>query len=117
MGLSNAARAAPAKAGDAPQLSSYGGVDLQANIPNEAPAQAESDPAQITCASMRADELRGCLIREIFRAALIGIQAQAALLDGDDGAAIANLRRHWIATHTGIAPLAGELLALRKEGQ
>jgi hypothetical protein len=97
------------------ELSSYGGVDLQANSP--APAQADNGASEITCASMRADELRGCLIREIFRAALIGIQAQAALLDSDDGAAIANLRRHWIATHTGIAPLAGELLALRKEGQ
>jgi len=73
--------------------------------------------ADITCASMRAAELRDCLVREISRAMAIGLQAQAALLDGDDDAALANLRRHWIATRTGIAPLACELGALRKEGQ
>jgi hypothetical protein len=66
---------------------------------------------------MRADELRGCLIREISRTMAIGLQAQAALLDGDDDAALANLRRHWIAARADISPLASELLALRKEGQ
>jgi hypothetical protein len=72
--------------------------------------------AEITCASMRADELRGCLVREIFRAAAIGMQAQAALLDGDDDLALDNLRRHWIVMRADIAPLAGELAALRRAG-
>jgi hypothetical protein len=80
------------------------------------PPQEENVAAQITCASMRADELRGCLIREISRTMAIGLQAQAALLDGDDDAALANLRRHWIATRASIAPLAAELLALQKAG-
>jgi hypothetical protein len=95
------------------ELSSLGGVDL---THNQAPAQAENDPAQFTCASMRADELRGCLVRAIACAAIHGSEAQIALLDGDDDAALANLRRHWIATRTGIAPLAGELAALRRAG-
>ena len=77
--------------------------------------QAENDPARITCVSMRADELRGCLIREISRTMAIGLQAQAALLDGDDVAALANLRRHWRVIRAGIGPLAGELRALRQE--
>ena len=63
---------------------------------------------------MRADELRGCLIREISRAMAIGLQAQAALLDGDDDEALANLRRHWIAARADIGPLACELCALRR---
>ena len=38
---SNMARTAPEQTGNGPQLSSLGGVDLQANIPNETPGQAE----------------------------------------------------------------------------
>jgi hypothetical protein len=41
---------------------------------SQAPAGGE-----ITCASMRAEELRACLVREILRASAIGMQAQAAL--------------------------------------
>jgi hypothetical protein len=67
---------------------------------------------EITCASIRMDELRGCLIREISRTIAISLQAQAALLDGDDDLALANLRRHWIAVRAGIAPLAAELREL-----
>jgi hypothetical protein len=93
------------------------GVDGSESATKTATVQAENDPSLITCASMRADELRGCLIREIFRAALIGMQAQANLLDGDDEAALDNLRRHWGAVRAGIGPLACELGALRKEGQ
>ena len=101
------------------EMSSAGCLDYSENSPSRLNAQIKfQDPAaEITCASIRAEELRACLVREIFRAALIGMRAQANLLDGDDDAALANLRRHWIATRTGIAPLAGELLALRKEGQ
>jgi hypothetical protein len=43
VGFQNAGRAAPDSPGNGP-LSSYGGVDLQANIPNEAPAQGEIVP-------------------------------------------------------------------------
>jgi hypothetical protein len=75
--------------------------------------QAEFD-AEITCASMRADELRGCLIREISRTMAIGLQAQAALYDGDDEVALACLRLHWRVTRAGITPLACELAALRR---
>jgi hypothetical protein len=80
-------------------------------VPNTKVAQEKfRDPAaEITCASMRTDELRGCLIREISRTIAIGLQAQAPLLDGDDDAAIGNLRRFWVALRAGIAPLAAEL--------
>jgi hypothetical protein len=98
------------------ELSSYGGVDLQVNIPTPALSQEDNRASEITCVSMRADELRGCLVREIFRAAAIGMQAQANLLDGDDDAALANLRRHWRVIRASITPLAAELLALQKAG-
>jgi hypothetical protein len=60
-------------------------------VPNTKVAQEKfRDPAaEITCASMRTDELRGC--------------------DCDDDAALETLRRHWIAMRAGIAPLAAEL--------
>jgi hypothetical protein len=52
MGFQNAGRAAPDSPGNSPlELSSYGGVDLQAtNIPSQAPAQAqiERDPRVIS---------------------------------------------------------------------
>ncbi len=108
---------APSVEGAFSELSSAGCcLDNSGNRPLQAPAQDKfQDPAaEITCASMRADELRGCLIREISRTMAIGLQAQAALLDGDDDAALANLRRHWIATRAGITPLACELLALQR---
>jgi hypothetical protein len=112
---SNAVRAAPEQPGNGPQLSSSA-ADFQQNSPIQVLSQEDNRASEITCASMRADELRGCLIREISRAMAIGLQAQAALLDGDDDAALANLRRHWIATRVSIAPLAAELLALQKAG-
>jgi hypothetical protein len=77
---------------------------------------ARGAPAGITCASIRADELRGCLIREILRAAAIGMQAEAALLDGDDDAALGHLRRHWVVMRADVAPMAAELSALRRAG-
>ena len=104
----------PGGRSDPLELSSYGGVDLQANIPNQAPAQEDNRASEITCASMRADELRGCLIREISRTMAIGLQAQAALYDGDDEVALACLRLHWRVTRAGITPLACELAALRR---
>jgi hypothetical protein len=100
---------------DAICLSSSSAAEFSIDGPPRTNTQAENDPARITCVSMRADELRGCLVREISRTMAIGLQAQAALLDGDDDAAIANLRRHWIATRTVISPLAAELRDLRKE--
>jgi hypothetical protein len=113
MGFLNAERAAPEQTGNGPQLSSSA-ADFQPNIPNQAPSQEQNRASEITCVSMRADELRGCLIREISRTMAIGLQVQAALLDGDDDMALANLRRHWIATRTGISPLAAEIIALRR---
>jgi hypothetical protein len=43
--------------------------------------------------------------------------AQAALLDDDDGAALACLRQHWIATRATIAPMASELRQLSGDSQ
>jgi hypothetical protein len=115
MGLSNAGRAAPEQTGNDPQLSSSA-ADFQANIQNQALSQEDNRASEITCALMRAEELRACLVREIFRAALIGMQAQTALLDGDDDLALDNLRRHSRVIRLGIAPIACELLALRRAG-
>jgi hypothetical protein len=69
-----------------------------------------------TCAAIRADELREGLIREITRAAGIGNQAIACLLDGYDEAAIEALRQHWVVMRAGIAPLAAELRDLAETG-
>jgi len=77
--------------------------------------QENNRASEITCASMRADELRDLLIREIARAAAIGMQAQAALLDGDDEAALGHLRRHWIVMRADVTPMASELGSLLKE--
>ncbi|PNE10329.1 MAG: hypothetical protein CR217_14885 [Beijerinckiaceae bacterium] len=104
----------PGGEGGALELSFPGGNDFQTNSPKQVLSQEDNRASEITCASMRADELRGCLIREISRAMAIGLQAQAALLDGDDDAALANLRRHWRATRADIGSLAGELGALRR---
>ena len=43
------------------ELSSYDGVDIQANIPNRAPAQEDNRASEITCAAMRHIELRARL--------------------------------------------------------
>ena len=48
-------------------------------------------------------------VREISRAMAIGLQVQAALLDGDDDLALDNLRRHWRVIRAEITPLAAEL--------
>jgi hypothetical protein len=100
-----ASAAARTGSGDAVCLSSSGQISSLA----QRPAQAENDPWLITCASMRMDELRGCLIREISRTIAIGLQVQASLLDGDDDAALENLRRHWRVIRASITPLAAEL--------
>jgi hypothetical protein len=75
-------------------------------------SQAENIASSITCASMRAAALRANLVREILRVAAIGMQAQAALLDDDDDAALAHLREHWTVTRATIATLAAELRQL-----
>jgi hypothetical protein len=90
------------------EMSFPGGNDNSGSSPPHIKKQAENNPS-LTCALLRADELRGCLVREISRAIAISLQAQAALLDCDDALAIENLRRHWIAMRGGIAPLAAEL--------
>jgi hypothetical protein len=103
----------PAGGADGPlELSSLGGVDLQADILNEAPSQEDNRASEITCASMRLDEVRRGLVREITRTTAIGAQAQAALYDGDDEVALACLRLHWRVMRVGIGPLAAELRAL-----
>lgn len=107
---------APRAGGAFSEMSSAGCLNCSEFKPPRPNTQVKSTDAEITCASMRADELRGCLVREILRAAAIGMQAQAALLDGDDDAALDNLRRHWRVIRAGITPLAAELLALRKAG-
>jgi hypothetical protein len=107
-------RSPPGGADGPLELSSYGGVDCSESAPEIAPAQAENSASEITL--MHPEELRGCLVREIFRAALIGMQAQTALLDGDDDLALDNLRRHWRVMRAGVTPLACELLALRRAG-
>jgi hypothetical protein len=112
-----ASAAARTGSGYAVCLSSSSAADAQANSPPHPNRQGkfQDGPASITCASMRMDELRGCLIREISRTIAIGLQAQAALLDGDDDLALANLRRHWRALRASIAPLAAELQDLAGE--
>src|ERR1700736_2363753 len=97
------AKRPPAGGADGPlELSSLGGVDVQENIPNQALSQENNRASEVTCTSMRADELRTCLIREISRAIAVGRLAQEALLDGDDDAALANLRWHWRVTRAGL---------------
>jgi hypothetical protein len=108
------ARATPEQAGNSPQLSSSA-ADFQPNSPIKDLSQEDNRASEFTCASMRADELRGCLIREISRTMAIGLQAQAALLDGDDDLALDNLRRHWRVIRAGIGPLAAELRDLTGE--
>jgi hypothetical protein len=54
---SNVERTAPEQTGNSPQLSSSA-ADLQANIPNQGPAQADNDAALITCAAVRRAEIR-----------------------------------------------------------
>jgi hypothetical protein len=99
------------------EMSLPGGFD---NYPNTPPRKSWQDkspaPTGITCAALRMDELREGLIREISRTIAIGLQAHAALLDGDDVLAIETLRRHWIAMRAGIAPLAAELRDLAETG-
>lgn len=81
------------------------------------PPTIKDPAAEITGASLRADELRGCLLREIARAAAIGMQVQAALLDGDDEAALGHLRRHWVVMRADVTPLASELSAISNQSE
>jgi hypothetical protein len=109
------AKRPPAGGADGPlELSSLGGVDLQANIPNQVLSQKDNRASEITCVSMRAAELRDCLIRQIAGAAVIAAQAQTALVDGDDDIALSRLRCLWIALQSGVVPLAAELAALQR---
>jgi hypothetical protein len=114
MGFQNAARAAPAKAGDDPQLSSYGGVDLQANIPKPATSQAEilRNPRGVR-------EAKLWLLREaIFEAcAFIRLHAEAcqSLAEAcDDAGLIHSIGRLVIYTKH-AARVGNELRDLRKE--
>jgi hypothetical protein len=110
---------APGGGADTLELSSLGGVDGSDLKPPRPNGQIKfQDTADLTCASMRANELRCCLIREISRGIAVGRLAQEALLDGDDDeVALANLRWHWRVIRAGITPLAcelAELAALRR---
>ena len=105
MGFQNVGRAAPDPPGNGPHLE----FKYSERSPG---ARGKS---RITCASMRVAELRGSLVREILRASAIGMQAQAALIDGDDEAALGHLRRHWIVMRTDVSPMASELGSLLKE--
>ena len=73
--------------------------------------------AEITCEITRAQELRVCLVREMSRAMAIALQAQAALFDGDDDAALACLFRHWLLLCDDVRPLLLELHAINKQGE
>lgn len=71
-----------------------------------------TDASEITCASMGQAELRDCLLRQMASCAACLALAQEALLDRDDGLAIALLRRLWLDLRVGISPMATELGAL-----
>jgi hypothetical protein len=103
---------APSVEGGLSGMSSAGCLDnSEIKPPRESTQGKFQAPAgvEITCASMRAQELRECLIREISRTIAIGLQAQAALFDGDDDAALASLFRHWFVLRDDVRPLLLEL--------
>src|ERR1700730_4032955 len=76
-----------------------GGIDCPSNAPEIAPAQIKfaASAAEISCASLRADELRAYLIRQISGAATVAADAQIALIDGNDSLALSRLRCLWLA--------------------
>jgi hypothetical protein len=110
MSIQNKARCAGGATG-LDNLSSLA-ADGSENAPKPDAPQAENYPARITCKTVRAAQLRGCMIREILRAGAIGTQAVAALLDDDDDAALDCLRRQWIVNRAVVTPAAVELGSL-----
>ena len=111
----NPARGGAAGSGNDVYLLSSSAADVRIDSPPGPNPQDNNRARDFRCASMRAAELRDCLVREILRASAIGMQAQAALLDGDDEAALGHLRRHWIVMRTDVSPMASELGSLLKE--
>ena len=116
MGFQNAGRAALNSPGNGPlDAHSLAACCNLPNSPNQAPAQEDNRASEITCASMRADELRDCLVRAIARSMAIELQVQAALFDCDDALAIENLRRHWRVMRADVSPMAAELGSFLEE--
>jgi hypothetical protein len=111
-----ASAAARTGSGGAVSLSSSSAADVRIVSPTGPNPQEDNRASEITCASMRAQELRECLIREISRTIAIGLQAQAALFDGDDDAALASLFRHWFVLRDDVRPLLLELRDVLKQG-
>lgn len=104
----------PGHGGDPLELSSYGGVDLQANIPNEAPAQAEilRNPRAVKEAKLE-------LLREAVHEACGFIQLHANVCQdlaeaGDNAGLIHSIGRLVIYTKH-AARVGNELRDLRKE--
>jgi hypothetical protein len=86
-----------------------GGIDCTSNAPEIAPAQEDNRASEITCASMRMDELREGLVRDISHLMALGLAAQEALHAGDDEAALIWLRKHWLVMRADVSPRAAEL--------
>ena len=114
MGFQKAGRAAPDSPGNGPlELSSYGGVDLQANIPNQGPAQGKfRNPRAVL-------EAKRELLREAVHEAcgFIRLHAETCQLNaeaGDDAGAIYSLGR-LIAFAKFAAKSGNDLRAIRDE--
>jgi hypothetical protein len=104
-------------AADPIELSSLEGIDSSENRPPRPNTQIKfQDPAAATCASMRADELRYGLIRDISHLMALGLAAQEALHAGDDEAALTWLRKHWLVMRADVSPRAAEHGALSDSG-
>jgi hypothetical protein len=93
-----------------------GGKDSSKVTPPSPENQAKNAALERARHSMRALFLRESLIREILRAGVIGMEVQAALLDGDDREALTILRGMWGAFHGELQALATKL-ARHVEGE
>jgi hypothetical protein len=100
------------------EMSSAGCLDNSEVKPPRQNTQAkfQGTAAEITCASMRADELRDGLVRDISHLMALGLAAQEALHAGDDEAALTWLRKHWLVMRADVSPRAAELGALSGSG-
>jgi hypothetical protein len=109
-----AKRPPPGHGGDPLELSSYGGVDLQANIPNKAPAQAKilRNPRAVR-------EARLALLREAVHEAcgFIRLHAEVCqdLAEASDDAGMLHSLGRLISYAKHAARVGNELRDLRKE--